>query len=98
MLLTKPRLRPQAGSAVKQVTQFTCFTSTEVQILTCSVFEDGESGAEEAGDLKGFGTQFTCFTSTKVQILTARVARRKLEISRASVLTLLAALVQKYKY
>jgi hypothetical protein len=54
------------------------------------VFEDGESGAEEeAGDLKGFGTQFTCFTSTKVQILTARVAWRKLEISRALVLYLL---------
>ena len=75
---------------MKQVTQFTCFTSTEVQILTRSVIEDGESGAEEeAGDLKGFGTQFTCFTSTKVQILTVRVARRKLEISRASLLYLL---------
>ncbi len=90
MLSTKPRLRPQAGSTLKQVTQCTCFTSTGVQILTSSVFEDGESGAEEeAGDLKGFGTQFTCFTSTKVQILTARVAWRKLEISRASVLCLL---------
>ncbi len=63
---------------MKQVTQFTCFTSTEVQILTGSVFEDGESGAEEeAGDLKGFGTQFTCFTSTKVQILTSEVLRAR---------------------
>jgi hypothetical protein len=41
-------------------TQFTCFTSTKVQILT-----------QHVGGLSG--TQFTCFTSTKVQILTQHV-------------------------
>ena len=41
---------------------FSCFTSTKVQILTPE-----ELGSEGAGD---FSSQFTCFTSTKVQILT----------------------------
>jgi hypothetical protein len=42
-------------------TQFTCFTSTKVQLLT----------SDEADcEYLHVGTQFTCFTSTKVQILT----------------------------
>ena len=45
-------------------------------------------------DDRAAGTQFTGFTSTKVQILT----QLSLEDDRASVLCLLALLVQKYKY
>jgi hypothetical protein len=42
---------------------------------------------------QGAGTQFTCFTNTKVQILTWGAACQV-----AKVLSLLALLVQKYKY
>ncbi len=47
----------QALRSASQV-QFTCFTSTKVQILTRR--------------RRVAGTQFTCFTSTKVQLLTRR--------------------------
>jgi hypothetical protein len=39
--------------------KFTCFTSTEVQILTLTRAQFGLEG-----------TQFTCFPGTKVQLLT----------------------------
>ena len=45
-------------------TEFTCFTSTKVQILTLC------GGGRAGGSACVFsGTQFTCFTSPKVQIL-----------------------------
>jgi hypothetical protein len=54
------------------------------------------------------GTQFTCFTSTKVQILTpealpvrtipAHVLECRSGTQAPQVLSLLALLVQKYKY
>ena len=45
-------------------TEFTCFTSTKVQILTLC------DGGRAGGSACVFsGTQVTCFTSTKVQIL-----------------------------
>ena len=54
-------------------TQFTCLTSTKVQILTREV-QAGEADNDLArllSRLREFsGTQFTCFTGTKVQILT----------------------------
>ena len=50
--------RCTAHSQVLPSTQFTCFTSTTVQILT------QKAHASDAG------TQFTCFTGTKAQILT----------------------------
>ena len=62
--------------------QFSCFTSTQVQILT----------------QKWHSTQFTCFVSTKVQILTQQQHRRADACCDAAVLSLLALLVQKYKY
>jgi hypothetical protein len=51
----------------------------------------------------GAGTQFTCFTGTKVQILTLQlVPQARMEandnIVYLEVLSLLALLVQKYKY
>jgi hypothetical protein len=69
--------------------QFTCFTGTKVQILT--------------------RPHFTCLTGTKVQILTRlRLVKAKAPGYLAAVasitacfffvLTLLALLVQKYKY
>jgi aminopeptidase C len=50
------------GSAVERAgTQFTCFTSTKVQILN----------RDRVGRCWLWaGTQFACFTGTKVQILT----------------------------
>jgi hypothetical protein len=48
-------------------TQFTCFTSTKVQILT--PVEPAHVDAARVG-YTITGTQFTCFTSTKVQRLT----------------------------
>ncbi len=45
-------------------TDFTCFTSTKVQILTLS------GGGRAGGSACVFsGTQFTCVTSAKIQIL-----------------------------
>ena len=69
--------------------QFTCFTSTKVQILThfgqgkellACVQRDGPDEEPFA-----IGTHFTCFTSTEVQILTAGVYRLCLDISDDSV-------------
>jgi hypothetical protein len=48
--------------------QFTCFTSTKVQILAANVIV----AALGLVDLHEPGSHFTCFTSTKVQILTPR--------------------------
>ena len=45
-------------------TQFTCFTSTKVQILGGEVVAREGPGSEAAG--AQFTAQFTCFTSTKV--------------------------------
>jgi hypothetical protein len=45
-------------------TQFTCFASTKVQILTSWPTAAAGAASEEGG------SQFTCFTSTRVQILT----------------------------
>jgi hypothetical protein len=55
-------------------TQFTCFTSTKVPILTQQPRSDAELD-HELQDLraelgKGRARQFTCFTGTTVQILT----------------------------
>jgi hypothetical protein len=55
----RPRTLPRATSAVG--TQFTCFTSTRVQILTVEASPSSPNGNE---------SQFTCFTSTKVRMLT----------------------------
>ena len=71
-------------------TQFTCFPSTKVQILTRAAAE-AAVGARDAG-----GTQFTCFTSTKVQILAQKLEEQALEEEQD--LTLLALPVHKYKY
>jgi hypothetical protein len=79
---------------VLSLPQFTCFTSTKVQILTAS----GVGGAQ-------FTTQFACFTSTKAQILTAsgvggggRIPGGGYAKVLSLVLSLLALLVQKYKH
>ncbi len=48
-----------------------------------------------AVDVRVSGAQFTCFTGTKVQILTLDAARLMFE---CQVRSLLALLVQKYKY
>jgi hypothetical protein len=71
-------------------TQFACFTSTKVQILTpaelraskkCKFgpIDHGHCADLTAhhGEHKGGGTHFTCFTGTKrTQILTLRTAAR----------------------
>ncbi len=71
-ILTKPPAGGDAGAAAAMQltcrephargpgTQFTCFTSTKVQILCAGLYVQDVLT----------GTQFTCFTSTKVQILT----------------------------
>ena len=57
-------------------TQFTCFTSTKVQILTSiSMCDSSHSSAGRYGAATRAGTQFTCFTGTKVQMLTAALAQ-----------------------
>jgi hypothetical protein len=63
----------QAARAAAPGTQFTCFTSNTVQILTqkfqpeVRIFKSGKKDAGAAP-----GSQFTCFTGTKAQILTMR--------------------------
>ena len=90
--------------------QFTCFTSTNVQILPQKALLLGIwllAGAARAHKLRA---QFTCFTSTKVQMLTqkallgvSRAARACLSARAngrgdgAQVLSLLALLVQTCK-
>ena len=74
------------------------------------LWEMGETD-REFPELYKAGTQFTCFTGIKVQILTLRAAvcclvahdrhmTRKYFVNRAlvQVLSLLALLVEKYKY
>jgi hypothetical protein len=61
----------------------------------------GLSLAREEAPLAAFtGTQFTCITGTKVHILPLLLAREEdlLSLSRVSLLSLFALLVQKYKY
>jgi hypothetical protein len=50
-------------------TQFACFTSTKVQILTQRLWLLRRRSAA--------GTQFTCFTGTKLQILTQKALQGK---------------------
>ncbi len=68
-----------------------------------------EGARGPAADFSGAGTQFTCFTGAKVQILTQRNSRLQretaaerlrlaTELRELKVLSLLAVLVQKYKY
>jgi hypothetical protein len=83
------------------VFQFTSFTSTKVQILTPEELKalydsrDRECGAD---------SQFTCFTSTIVQILTREASDDSQDWQYGAdeygtqILSLLALLVQKYKY
>ena len=90
-------------------TQFTCFTGTKVQILTLrklqNVSEDCRT-ADKLIDGVNRCTQFTCFPSTKVQIptpeelcLLKHVGCDAPEaLSAPYALSLLALLVQKYKY
>jgi hypothetical protein len=78
--------------------QFTDFTSTKVQILTPRACAGRP--VETALACREALT-FTCFSSTKVQILTPRArAGRPVETALACCepLSLLALLVQKYKY
>ena len=106
----KSILRESFGGLRLPGTQFTCFTSTEVQILT-----PAKSILRESfGGLRLPGTQFTSFASTEVQILTPTrlpgTSGREtaggaavLEYltaggTNSKVLSLLALLVQKYKY
>ena len=66
--------------------QFTCFTSTKVQILTPeSCVAGGGRDARGAGG-EGAGTQFTCFTGTKVQILELACSRSRRRASRCQYL------------
>ena len=62
-----PQQSPHRG------TQFTCFTSTQVQILTQKTLLAAQlpSDLDSPQGLR----QFTCFTSTKVQILTPEEAQ-----------------------
>jgi hypothetical protein len=97
------RTPPRGGAG----TQFACFTSTKVQILTHDPPRLLPSPLQRASPR----AQFTCFTSTKVRILTPvelqRVAsywhtcrdrvRGRLPHELALVLSLLALPVQKYK-
>jgi hypothetical protein len=68
-------------------TQITCFTSTKVQILTPAM------AAALTPPIGNAGTQFPCFTSTKITDTDTCSGR-----SLAAGLSLLALLVQKYKY
>ena len=56
-----------AGGA-RAGTQFTCFTSTKLQILTPGA--DDSQRPRDPRQVRRRGTHFTCFTGTKVQILT----------------------------
>ncbi len=58
-------------------------------------FGGGGGGGGRGGSDSQEGTQFTCFTGTKVQILTPG---QKPGATLKKVLSLLALLVQKYKY
>jgi hypothetical protein len=59
-------------------TQFTCFSSTKVQILTA---EELLAQAQRTRRLQG---PFTCFTGTKVQILTAEELLAQAQRTRAT--------------
>ena len=54
---------------VNDGTQFTCFTSTKVQMLTPEELDKRYCVND--------GTQFTCFTSAKVQMLTPQELRAR---------------------
>jgi hypothetical protein len=98
------KLRP-----AQQKDQFTCFMGTKVQILTLASIRSAYVELRPAQQKD----QFTCFTGTKVQILTLasirsayvelRPAQQKeldaaLAAAAGGAPTLLALLVQKYKY
>jgi hypothetical protein len=90
-----PSVTPTREQVPVCCTQFTCFTSTKVQILQ---LVDARAGV-------GICTQFSCFTGSKVQILqlVAMIASllskvRKDHDQHAQVLSILALLVQKYEY
>jgi hypothetical protein len=97
---SKPRVLRAAGD------QFTCFTSTKVQILTPEVlqFEQYQSAKEFMYHAKFSGTHLTfvaCFTGTAVHILTRGVSGLFLDTFSAqniSLLALLVLLVQQYTY
>jgi hypothetical protein len=67
------RLEADLAAQVLFTPQFTCFTSTKVQIQRLHELIDRRLEADLAAQVL-FTTQFTCFTSTKVQILTADLA------------------------
>jgi hypothetical protein len=93
--------------------QLTCFASTNVQIPTLTrccrcaavsptafyfcIYEDIPAAADQHW---GTGTQFTCFTSTKVQIppTTRMFPQQQTNTEDLVGVSLLALLVQKYKY
>ncbi len=75
--------------------QFTCFTGTKVRILT-----ELHPAAVAGGALAraaAHAQQCTCFTGTKVRILT-ELHLRLLRVLLLVCSSLLALLVQKYKY
>jgi hypothetical protein len=80
-------------------TQFTSFTSTPVQILTLRPSIPKLVGGIDSHS----AAQFPCFTGTKVQILTPEELPFHPQqpppyTATSQLLSLLAVLVQKYKY
>jgi hypothetical protein len=83
-------------------TQFTRYTRTKVQILTVARACRNRTRDAQGKD-GGDDTHFTCFTGRKVQILTQKArpetVRGTLKAkTEETILTLLALLVEKYKY
>ena len=87
-------LTPEELRRHSQQSSVTCFTSTKVQILTPEELRDA------AATRLALFPQFICFIVTKVQILTPEELQdeRCSDVSKLYVLSLLASLVQKYKY
>jgi hypothetical protein len=93
-----------------EVRSLLAFSSTKVQILTPEELLRLCSSMGRKSRRLATGTQFTCFTSTKVQILTraaalridarqiSTIGYRVLYMGYTQVLSLVALLVQKYKY
>ena len=74
-------------------TQFTCFTSTKVQILTQLARDRTHfliSSPSHGGAPPTLGTQFTCFTGTKVQIADAEGAPPSVDLAAMVEVVLLA--------
>ena len=97
--------RVEEACAGTQYTHFTCCTTLVQKYKYCVdkllVFAHHIFVLDRVEEACA-GTQFSCFTSTKVQILTQSLHATSLcwiELKRrALVLSLLALLVQKYKY